>query len=268
MMVIPDLTNHIQKDENKMDKYDDLISKSQFFKNFHRKEETFNSGPKLNIGSGPNVFPFTGWINYDREDITQYLDYIKKAPLDGMPIRQQQLANYLKSGGLIDFKVQDLNNKFPQHSNNSVEAIYLGQMIEHLNPLYEVPAFLLECHRMLKIGGVLRITTPDLDLLIQAYLHNQMDKFVKEQPEFYKQADPGSQLAYIMYGSAGPNCRWNNYEGHFFLYTQKSMTTALQKAGFKNIEFYYEPGKSKDLVMAKEAIDEGLSHSFIVEAVK
>lgn len=224
---------------------------------------------KLNIGCGPNVFPFDGWINYDREDVKIHIDATKNMTnFHQMPDHQINLAKYLQKGGNIDFRVHNFMNPFNQYSDDSVDLIYVGQAIEHINPIYEAPKFINECYRMLKKNGVLRMTTPDLDLLIQAYLNNDMDKFSKEQPDFYKDADPSAQLAYLMYGASGPNCTWNNYEGHMCLYTQKSMTALLEKSGFKDIVYYYDSGKSKNEVMAKEAVDCGMSHSFIVEAVK
>jgi len=225
---------------------------------------------KLNIASGPNVFPFHGWINYDRESVASYIEAMKTYDENdiGVPEHQKNLISYLKSGGQIDFRVHDLRNSFIQHADNSISSIYFGQAIEHINPIYELPKFLKECYRMLIPGGLIRITTPDLDLLIQAYLNGQMDKFAIEQPAFYKNAHASAQLAFLMYGACGPSCTWDNYEGHMFLFTKESMTAVLQEAGFREIEFYYETGKSKDPVMAKEAVDAGMTHSFIVEAIK
>jgi glycosyltransferase involved in cell wall biosynthesis/SAM-dependent methyltransferase len=232
--------------------------------------------PRLNIGSGPNVFPFEGWINYDREDIGNYLKYLdwqneektQAYKLEEMPEHQQILANFIRSKGMIDFRVHDIRTGFSHHADSSIESIYIGQVIEHLNPIYEVPKLLSDCYRMLKPGGVIRLTTPDLDLLIKAYLNNDMDKFAIEQPEFYKSTDPSSKLAMIMYGASGPGCTWTNYDGHMFLYTQTSMTAALSAAGFKNIEFYYESGQGKDPIMTSQVVDAGMTHSFIVEGVK
>lgn len=242
---------------------------------------------KLNIGCGPNIFPFDGWINYDKDDIhlnfrffgmvaaelynsekekreckSEYikaLSFFSKEDID--------IVNFIKNQGAIVYIKHDLNNKF-DHADNTVDLIYVGQTIEHLNPIFEVPKFLKECYRMLKPGGIIRMTTPDLDLLIDSYINDDMDKFASEQPDFYKNMDPSSKLAMIMFGSSGDKCTWNNYEGHFFLFTKKSMTKALLVAGFKDIEYYYELGKSKSSILAHECIDKGLSHSFIVEAVK
>lgn len=268
--------------------YNELISKSKFFQQIkqlvnNEKQNVSVIIPekliKLNIGAGPNVFAYDGWINYDRDDFSSYYNWLKytpdftndvNRPKDGPGSLEslQKIQKYLKSGKELNCKMRNIKDGFHEHPNNSVDLIYCGQTIEHLNPIFEMPQFLLECFRMLKPNGVLRMTTPDLDLLIQAYLNNKMDQFAIEQPDFYKTADPASQLAYIMYGACGEGCTWQRYEGHFFLFTQKSMTIALKNAGFKDIEFHYQSGKSKSEVMQEEVCDAGITHSFIVECIK
>jgi predicted SAM-dependent methyltransferase/glycosyltransferase involved in cell wall biosynthesis len=225
---------------------------------------------KLNIGAGPNMFPFPGWTNYDREDFKYLIDHLQNTKIEDITPHYgyRKLAAYIKSGGKTDVKVHDLRKGFEQHADNSVDLIYIGQVIEHLNPIFESPKLLKDCYRMLKTGGVLRMTTPDLDILVDAYKNGQMDKFNSEQPTFYTDADPSSKLSYIMFGACGEKCTWNYYEGHFFLYARSSMTKFLKDAGFKEIIFYDEAGKSLSLTMLKEVIDEGLTHSILVEARK
>jgi SAM-dependent methyltransferase len=222
---------------------------------------------KLNICSGPNIFPFDNWINYDREDFDYYINFLKNGKSHSRA-SYQRLIDYCARGGKLSSIIHDLRDGFPQHANNSVDLIYVGQAIEHINPIFEVPPFLKECYRMLKPDGVLRMTTPDLDLLINAYLAGEMNKFAIEQPAFYQNVDPSAQLAMLMFGSCGEKCKWDHYEGHFFLYTQKSMTKVLNDAGFSKVFFYYETGKSYSPVMAAEVHDEGMTHSMICEAIK
>jgi predicted SAM-dependent methyltransferase len=224
---------------------------------------------KLNIGCGPNVFPFPGWVNYDREvdSVLSYLGSLKRSSFNGLNEGQLRLALYLQDGQKIDIREHDIRSGFPQHEESSVDAIYLGQVIEHLNPIYEVPNLLRECWRMLKPGGVLRITTPDLDLLIDAYRLGQMDRFNDDQPAFYREFDQSGKLALIMYGAAGPNCTWSNYEGHMFLFTRKSMSDFVRKAGFSD-EPVFDAVVSRDSSLATEVVDAGLSHSFITEVAK
>lgn len=225
---------------------------------------------RLNIAAGPNVFPYNGWINYDREAFKNYFEFlhIPNLTTKGMPEAQARLLEFIQDGGKIDFRVQNMCDGFPQHDSNSITGIYVGQAIEHLSPVHQVPAFLKECHRILQPGGVLRMTTPDLDILIDSYRSNMMEKFDNDQPEFYKSACPSMKLSYIMFGAGGENCTQTNYEGHMVLFTRTSMSKIMEAAGFHDITFYTKPNVSKDPVMAEQVKDEGLSHSMIVEGVK
>lgn len=224
---------------------------------------------RLNIACGPNVFASDKWINYDREDMRSYFEALKQfKSFAGMPEHQAKLARYLQGGGTLDFRMRDLRKGFPEHASGSIDAIYLGQMIEHVNPFYEARPLIIECKRMLKPGGVLKITTPDIDILIDAYKNGDMAKFASEQPAFYKDFHPSAQLAMLMYGSSGQHCTWDNYEGHMFLYSRASISMLLAGSGFNPpFTFYQEGGMSIDQVMAEEAVDAGMSHSLAVEAV-
>lgn len=230
---------------------------------------SFNSTVKLNIGCGPNVFPFSGWKNYDREDISGYLEAVKVMSESGLQNESQRnLIRYAKSEP-VHFEVRDLRAGFSDYQDGSVDSIYVGQLIEHLNPLHEAPAFIRECYRMLRPGGVLRMTTPDLDILINAYLDGSTDKFIPELPDFYKNAIPSDRLSYILYGSAGENCTWERYEGHMHMYNRDSMTRLFSEAGFKSPFFFYSSsGESRCPVMSKEVFDAGMTHSFISEAIR
>jgi len=225
---------------------------------------------RLNIGCGPIMLPTT-WINYDRADFATYLHFLKTNANNDLSIYAesvQKCAKFLKNGEDFDFRIHDLRKGFSQHEDNSITSIYIGQVIEHLNPIYEVPKLLKECYRMLKPGGVIRVTTPDLDILLDAYMNNKMYKFASEQPLFYSNAEPSLQLSYLMFGACGENCTWDFYEGHMCMYNKSSMTKFLTDAQFKEIEFHNRSGKSKDPMMARDIVDAGMTHSFISEAIK
>ena len=222
---------------------------------------------KLNIGCGPNVFPFPGWFNYDCVDMWDLLGEWREMEDRHAVGHQKPLVRYLRRND-VHFQVRDLSSGFGEHPDGSVDAIYLGQMIEHLNPLHEAPGFIVECRRMLRPGGVLRIATPDLELLIKAYVDGDMGKFSEDFTGFYETALPCDQLAYVMYGSAGKNSSRDNYEGHMHLYTRQSMTRLFREAGFEGPFFFYRStGESECPTMAREVTDFGMTHSFIAEAV-
>lgn len=89
---------------------------------------------KLNIGCG-DIY-FDGWINID-------LDSAK-----------------------ADLKI-DVRNRLP-YDDNSVDFIYCEHFIEHLT-VEEGITVLKDFHRVLKVGGILRIATPDLDYVLFRY---------------------------------------------------------------------------------------------------
>lgn len=92
------------------------------------------AGPRLHLGCGPNVL--SGWVNMD----------IEPRP------------------GVVAW---DLNRGLP-FENASVSLIYSEHMIEHLDYPHATMLF-QECYRSLAPGGILRVSTPDLGVLVDAY---------------------------------------------------------------------------------------------------
>lgn len=216
---------------------------------------------RLNLCSGPNLF--AGWLNYDAVDQSDYINHLRDAiDVSGWPEQQQKLVGQIKAG-LIDSRVHDVRKPLP-FEDDSVDAIYLGQCVEHLNRGYELPNVLKECLRVLKPGAPIRITTPDLQLLLDHAAAGSLGVFGNEQPEFFNGALPEDQLCYLMFGAMGPNCKAERYEGHFHVYTQRSLALALREAGFRGITM---PHTSEREVFA-DVVDCGMSHSLAAEAIK
>lgn len=214
---------------------------------------------RLNLGCGPNMFP--GWLNSDRVDMSGYLDTLRNAgDISTWPKHQQEIAHHARNAD-VSCSVWDIRNG-TGHPDNSVDAIYLGQMVEHMNPVQELPKFLGDCWRTLKPGGCIRITTPDLGLLLAAYNAGAMDQFKDEQPDYYMTVPPGAQLSFLMFGATGPNCTRDNYEGHFMCWDRDSMRGLLTGIGFNDVQFDVKSG------IFAECVDVGESHSMFVEAVK
>jgi predicted SAM-dependent methyltransferase len=217
----------------------------------------------LNVGCATNCFP-APWVNIDLADMEDhYFRHIRHLDADrldaGWSAEQKNHVRMLNAGTLL-FEQHDLRKGFPQYADNSVDAIYGGQMIEHLQPHTEAPAFLAECYRMLKPGGRIRLTTPDLNALIEGWRFNKLDELEAEQPAFYKGALPEDQLAYIMYGAGGTAER---YEGHQHLYTMRSLGKRLRVAGFPASNLVEVLDELFD-----DCIDKGMSHSFAIEGIK
>ena len=95
---------------------------------------------KINLGCGPTIIP--GWINLDRE------------PKPGAHFWDGTLG-------------------IPAETN-SISLIYSEHFIEHLS-LEESSNLLRECVRVLCPGGIMRVSTPDIRVLMQAYEGNALD---------------------------------------------------------------------------------------------
>jgi predicted SAM-dependent methyltransferase len=108
----------------------------------------------------------------------------------------------------------DLTKPFPVPSG-SIEFIYTEHFIEHVSR-ESGAAILKECHRVLKPGGALRVSTPDLRALVADYL-------------------AGNNPAWARYGWA-TGCQMLNGSardwGHQFIYDYDELALSLADAGF------------------------------------
>ena len=224
---------------------------------------------RLNLCCGTNVFP--NWINIDKTDVDgDYLRHMREAHPDfRWPDAQQPIADAVKRGTLT-FKRHDVREGLP-FSDGSVDAIYIGQAIEHFNRRTEAPRLLRECRRVLKQYGVIKLTTPDLYRIASVWAVESadgdwgfqdqgMEQWDKDQPAFYADAEPDDRLAYLLFGASGDNCTAENYEGHFHCYTPKTLGLLLGECGFDQ--------RSKDSPEFTDTLDMGMSHSFAIEGCK
>ena len=158
-----------------------------------RKYLRNHSEPKLQVGCGYNFL--NGWLNADLSSGDIYLNAKKKMP----------------------FK------------DNGFNFIFCEHFLEHLS-LTGGLKFLKECHRILKTDGIIRITTPDLEKLIDLYFDK--NRFVKRQ-----------ELIEMLYGKEASlsSCElFNNHMHnwrHKFIYDKNFITVTLTKIGFKDVTF-------------------------------
>lgn len=93
---------------------------------------------RLNLGCGSVCHP--DWVN---------LDFIAAVP---------------------EVVACDLREPFP-FADGSVEACYASHVLEHFSR-QDASKFVLECRRVLRSGGVLRLVVPDLENIAVAYLRS------------------------------------------------------------------------------------------------
>jgi predicted SAM-dependent methyltransferase len=152
------------------------------------KEISKKSGPLyLNLGSGPRGLNSSAWINIDgfKDKNVQYLcDFSRALPFE----------------------------------DETFDGIFCEHVFEHFT--YENGRkLMLECRRILKKSGVLRIIVPDGNKVLSSYF-NEPQKIVE-----YKQVESGFAM------EAVNTWFYQRYE-HQCIYDAAYLTDSLQKAGF------------------------------------
>lgn len=155
---------------------------------------------KLNLGSGGKILP--GWDN---------LDY------DPHP-------------GVI---ICDLRNPLP-YSDRSVSHIFSEHAIEHLDEL-EGYVLLRESYRVLMSGGHIRISCPDLEEYVKAYL--DWDKHQGTDGRLFTSGT--NYLNFAMLGEAISDLKYittkSENHGHKYYYDYRELANKLEKVGFNDI---------------------------------
>lgn len=152
---------------------------------------------KLQIGTGQNSQP--GWLNTDRDTgLSQgsvYLDAAKKIPFDSL----------------------------------TFDYVYFEHLIEHLDFIHG-ERLIQECYRVLKPGGKIRISTPDLNFLIELYVGT---KTVLEK-KYIKWLLKNHTDFNIFLDTFVINTYFRDW-GHKFIYDYKTLKEVLNRQGFMNI---------------------------------
>lgn len=106
-----------------------------------------------------------------------------------------------------------------------VDRIYSSHMFEHI-PYNELLKFINECHRVLKVGGVLSVCVPNSELYIQAYVKKENSPILAQGYEPAR-VDTGSYLDLVNYIA---------YMGgeHKYLFDNENLVNTLKKGGFNN----------------------------------
>jgi len=119
----------------------------------------------------------------------------------------------------------DLSHGIPLQ-DDSMEGINLSHILEHM-PLASGRRLLRECSRVLKPGGVVRVSCPDLKKYAAAYISGDRDFWQRVGAlPFCNYTDlptPGAIFA----GKA-----YDNHNGHLWFYDAETVIALLREAGF------------------------------------
>ena len=128
-----------------------------------------------------------------------------------------KLPNYVNidiSSPLADMQLDIRNLK--EFDDNTVNEIYVCHVLEHFKRR-EITTVLLEWNRILKKGGLLRISVPDFEKVVKMYNQTQ---------------DISNLLGFLNGGQK------DDYDCHYCNFDIRILTTILKKVGFDNIQKY------------------------------
>jgi hypothetical protein len=135
---------------------------------------------KLNLGCGARVIE--GWINVD------YGVGARFAKLPWFRAVNSRLKLFHSDWDPRIF-IHDLRRPFPWETE-TVGVVYSSHTLEHLSR-EEGLAFLGECQRVLRRGGIIRILVPDLAHIVSEYLNGRIpaDRFLDRLTVLYHPDD-------------------------------------------------------------------------------
>lgn len=155
-----------------------------------------NTEPKLHIGGGWHRLP--GWLNTD---------------LNLVP-------------GVM---IVDATKRLP-FADETFHFVYTEHMIEHISQ-EQGTSMLRECHRVMRTGGVIRVTTPDLAVIVGLYnsdLCDQQRRYLSWFCDTFVGESCPSKAA------AAVNAFFRLW-GHQFIYDEATLAATLSAAGFHSI---------------------------------
>ena len=123
----------------------------------------------------------------------------------------------------------DATDTFP-FADDTFDYIFSEHMIEHVS-YSEGRAMLSECHRVLRNNGTIRISTPNLQFLIDLYRDDKSEL----QREYIKWATDSFITHASYYDDAFVINNFVRDWGHSFIYDEKTLRSSLEKAGFTRI---------------------------------
>ena len=140
---------------------------------------------------------------------------------------------------------------------NSVEIIYGSHIFEHIKREHRFRV-LSKWHKVLKKGGKIYISVPDLEMLFNYYINNIKNY---ENPEVREKIDI---VTAVIYGG-----QINRYDYHCHGYSYNSIKYLLEYIGFKNVKrITAEDIKFNTFIDASQFCVDNIPVSLIVEAEK
>lgn len=186
---------------------------------------------KLNLGSN-TVMYHHGWVNIDAIDFKEY------AGVNGYHFLQADFANAEQIHRLA--------------APGSVDLLYMSHVCEHFSRS-DGARVLAWCHELLKPGGLIRIAVPDMKMLCQYYINNDLGKLDEVNDGCASMPDQAGKLWELL------------FSGHLTAYDEHSLRGVLGAAGFKDIS-KRKFRESSSVRFLQETIDQYPDISLFMEA--
>jgi glycosyltransferase involved in cell wall biosynthesis len=182
------------------------------YKKPHQNIASLNKSVKLNLGSGISGL--------------KALDIITMVPV-GVKNNQMLYTNDQSGWKNIDMcadynphECYDLSQGIKEE-DNSIEEIWMGDFFEHLLRI-KSEFVIKECFRVLKPGGRLRMSLPDMAIVMPLWL---------------KEDEKQSEYSQLIFGDQDELYQKNSIpSAHFHGYTENSLKKMLSSVGFKDIK--------------------------------
>ena len=195
---------------------------------------------KLHLGCFDQIF--AGWVN---TDISPHI-FIAMIPglsylLLKCGILSQKRYKQHQQGIFRSISYMDVTKKFP-YRDEKFDCVFCSHLLEHM---YQKKAVVLvkEVYRVLKKGGILRISVPDLDKVVASYDSNHPEKFLDGIFEAKQKGDKNK---------------------HHWHYNMTSLAKLLNETGFSEIyRCEFRQGRCPDV----DLID-NRPESLFMEAIK
>lgn len=133
----------------------------------------------------------------------------------------------IQPGAYVDYVGNCIS--LTQFADSSVDEVYASHVLEHLGFREELPRALKEIWRVLKPGGILKISVPDFDTLCYLVTHQKVPKEQK------------FSLMMHMFGA-----QENEYDFHKVGLTSDFLSSFLFQAGFSKVRRVEEFGLFND----------------------
>jgi predicted SAM-dependent methyltransferase len=180
---------------------------------------------QLNVGCGP-IQP-DGWVNIDNSNRAKLASRVPL--LDGLLVALRLLPPTEFTRRTF---TTDIRKRWP-FADNSVDAIYSGEMLEHFTAT-EGERFLTECFRLLKPGGILRLRVPDNYRFWKQYVTEYEQTFGGARDQWNTAHERWIGMFFRDICVRRPGLKSMGHY-HKWMYDEITLTLAMEKAGFTEV---------------------------------